>query len=370
LGLANESKNIEMTLTPDELENHDSGGARSRIETTIMGNMHAVQPSRHDLACLDVTTMRGLEIGPLASPRVLKGQGAVLYVDHADAEGLRYKYSTDPIMRHRLDEIVEVDYVLAQDQRLHDTVASDAPFDYVIASHLIEHIPDPVSWLADIAKALRVGGILSLVIPDKRYCFDLNRRTTDISEIVDSHLRQLRRPSFKQVYDFISKEITGQVDTAAIWAGTANYSDTVRSDVEDPDIAALQLCRTVANSEDFVDVHCNVFTPDSFLELYEKLARLGLIDFEIAYFAPTERNNLEFFVSLRRVEPELGREAILERQLDSIPRPHTPTSPDSTRPDRSGTGAFTLEVSEMERKLIAAKRRALAWIRTSQWRNR
>lgn len=329
-----------------------------------------VGPSRHDLACLDVATMQGLEIGPLASPRVHKGQGRVLYVDHTDAEGLRRKYSADPIMRHRLDEIVEVDYVVGKDQRLHDAVAPDAPFDYVIASHLIEHIPDPVSWLADIATTLRVRGILSLVIPDKRYCFDLNRRTTDISEVVDSHLRQLRRPSFKQVYDFISKEITGQVDTAAIWAGTANYAETVRSDVANPDVAALQLCRSVANSEDFVDVHCNVFTPESFLELYEKLARLGLIDFEIAYFAPTERNNLEFFVSLRRVEPELDRETIIKHQLHSISFLRVPTNPDATRPDDCGAGTITLEVSDVEHKLIAAKRRVLEWIGAPRGRNR
>jgi Methyltransferase domain len=314
--------------------------------------------------------MRGLEIGPLASPRVHKDQGPVLYVDHADAEGLRNKYSADPIMKHRLDEIVDVDYVLAGDQRLQGAVASGAPFDYVIASHLIEHIPDPVSWLADIATALRVGGILSLVIPDKRYCFDLNRRTTDISEVVDSHLRQLRRPSFTQVYDFISKEVTGPVDTAGIWAGTANYADSVRSDVEDPDVAALQLCRTVASSEEFVDVHCTVFTPESFLELYEKLARLGLIDFEIAYFAPTERNSLEFFVSLRRLEPAMDRAAIIERQRRSIPPLPEPTSPDSIRPDSSGVEAITVEVSELERKLITAKRRVLGWIGTPRWRNR
>jgi SAM-dependent methyltransferase len=322
--------------------------------------------ARHDLACLDVATMRGLEIGPLASPRVPKEQGPVLYVDHTDADGLRHKYAADPNMRHRLDEIVDVDYVLAGDQPLHEVVAPDAPFDYVIASHLIEHIPDPVSWLADIAMTLRVAGILSLVIPDKRYCFDLNRRTTDISELVDAHLRRLRRPSFKQVYDFISKEVTGPLDTAAIWAGTADYSGAVRSDVQDPDVAALQLCRTVADSDAFVDVHCNVFTPDSFLELYEKLAQLGLIDFEIAYFASTERNNLEFFISLRRLEPALEREAMVRRQLDSIPRLRAPTDQDAAQPDGPGVGATTMEVSDFERRLIAVKRRVLGRV----WRPR
>jgi SAM-dependent methyltransferase len=319
-------------------------------------------PTRHDLACLDVATMRGLEIGPLVAPRVHKSQGPVLYADHTDAAGLRKKYAGDPVMVDRLGEIVEVDYVLSEDKRLHDAVGSEAPFDYVLASHLIEHIPDPVSWLADIASILRDGGILSLVIPDKRYCFDLNRRTTEISELVDSHLRRLRRPAFKQVYDFISKEVT--VDTGAIWAGTANYSTAVRSDVDDPDVAALQLCKTVADSDEFVDIHCSVFTPDSFLDLYEKLARLALIDFEIAYFAPTEPNTLEFFVSLRRIGATPDRAAMIARQLDSIPRPPAPASPAAIRPEPPPIGAVTLEVSALERQLLLAKRRVLEWLRS------
>jgi SAM-dependent methyltransferase len=339
--------------------------AEKALRGSSSADIHAVRPLRRDLACLDLATMRGLEIGPLAAPRVHKNQGSVFYVDHADVEGLRRKYAADPDMRHRLEEILDVDYVVTGNQGIYETVAPDAPFDYVIASHLIEHIPDPVSWFAEVAKALRVGGILSLIVPDKRYCFDVNRRTTDISEIVDAHLRRLRQPSFKQVYDFISKEITGKVDTAAIWAGTADYAEVVRSDVEDPDVAALELCRTMADSEEFVDVHCNVFTPDSFLELYEKLARIGLIDFEVAYFAPTEVDTLEFFVSLRRLEPSLDRAEMRRHQLDSIlrVRSHTPTDlPGGQSPVAV---PFTMEVSGLERQLIRAKRRVVDGVRTA-----
>jgi SAM-dependent methyltransferase len=314
---------------------------------------------RHDLACLDVATMRGLEIGPLAAPRVHKGQGSVFYVDHADAEGLRRKYAADPDMRYRLEEILDVDYVVPSNQGIYETVTPDAPFDYVIASHLIEHIPDPISWLAEVAQALRVGGILSLIIPDKRYCFDINRSVTDISEVVDSHLRGLRQPSFRQVYDFISKEISGKVDTGAVWAGTADYTGVVRTDVEDPDVAAIELCRAMADSDEFVDVHCSVFTPDSFLELYEKLARIGLIDFEIAHFVPTTVNTLEFFVSLRRLDPSLDRTEMMRRELESIPRVRFGLPDDVFRRQGSARVPLTIEVSGIEHWLINAKRRVV-----------
>ena len=318
---------------------------------------------RHDLACIDVAGMRGLEIGPLAAPRVRKEEGRISYVDHTDTDGLRNKYSTDPHMQNRLDEIVDIDYVIGEAQGIYEAVTDDAPFDYVIASHLIEHIADVVAWLADVAKVLAVDGILSLIVPDKRYCFDVNRRTTEISEVVDAYLRQLRRPSLKQVYDFLSKGLDGEVDTAAIWAGTADYSGLIRSDVTDPDVAALSFCRTIQDSNEFIDVHCGVFTPDSFLELFEKLARLGLIDFEIAYFAPTEVNSLEFHVSFRLIDCSIGRELMIERQLASLVRFRASEPREASRTSDAAIAPGTMELSHAELRLIATKRRILGWAR-------
>jgi len=66
-------------------------------------------PIRHDLACIDTSTMRGLEFGPLHAPRLRKDEAQVFYVDHTDAEGLRQKYAPDHDLKNRLHEIVEVD---------------------------------------------------------------------------------------------------------------------------------------------------------------------------------------------------------------------------------------------------------------------
>jgi SAM-dependent methyltransferase len=309
--------------------------------------------------------MRGLEIGPLAAPRVRKDQGDVLYVDHTDAEGLRRKYADNSVLKDYLDQIVDIDCVVGEGLGIHEAVADQAPFDYVIASHLIEHIPDPVTWLSDIASVLRPSGILSLVIPDKRFTFDINRRTTEIGELVDAYLRRLHKPSFKQAYDFISKEITEMVDPAAVWAGTADFAGVVRSDVPDPDVAALQLCRTIESSDQYVDVHCSVFTPESFLDLHEKLARLGLIEFEVAHFVPTEFNQLEFHVSLRRTDASLDRNSATERQLASIDRARQSAADSASGIYSSATAPTMMEVSVRERTLIGAKRRILGSMRSA-----
>jgi SAM-dependent methyltransferase len=322
-----------------------------------------LQLVRHDLACIDVKTMRGLEIGPLANPRVRKDQGDVLYVDHTDTEGLRRKYADNSVLKDYLDQIVDIDFVIGDGLSIHEVVADQAPFDYVIASHLIEHIPDPVTWLSDIASVLRPSGILSLVIPDKRFTFDINRQTTEIGELVDAYLRRLQKPSFKQAYDFISKEITEIVDPSAVWEGTADFAGVVRSDVPDPDVAALQLCRTIESSDQYVDVHCSVFTPDSFLGLHEKLARLGLIEFEVAHFVPTEFNQLEFHISLRRTDASLDRNSATERQLASIHHARRSTVDDVSGIGPSAARPSMMEVSDRERTLIAAKRQIVGSMR-------
>jgi hypothetical protein len=83
----------------------------------------ASETVRPELAEIDVGHMRGLEIGPLASPRVRKDEGPVRYVDHASATDLKQKYATDQGMRGRLDEIVDVDYVLGETTTIAEAVA-------------------------------------------------------------------------------------------------------------------------------------------------------------------------------------------------------------------------------------------------------
>lgn len=318
---------------------------------------------RPELAGIDVATMRGLEIGPLASPRVRKSEGPIRYLDHASAAELKQKYETDLGMRERLDEIVDVDYVIGDKQTTSDAVMQDAPFDYVIACHVIEHIPDPIDWMDDIARILRPGGILSLVIPDKRYCFDINRSLTEISDLVDANLRHLRQPSFRQVYDFNSKALLDLVDTQAVWKGDVDYSAASRQGVGDPDHFALEACKRMETSDAFVDVHAHVFTPDSFLGLFEKLAQLGLTKFEVADFTPTPYNTFEFYVSLRLVDASTGSDTLLRKQLASVARARSLAHTRDPRRMKQQSGLMLVEVSGLEQRLLTAKRWTSARVR-------
>lgn len=150
------------------------------------------------LALIDVAEGRGLEIGALMNPILDKRSSRVEYVDRASTEELRRWYAinakVDPT------KLVEVDHVWGS-QTLFECVGGRRIYDYVVASHVIEHVPDLFGWLAEIASVLADGGIASFVVPDKRYTFDVLRRTSSESELVDAYVRGLRRPDPRQIFD-------------------------------------------------------------------------------------------------------------------------------------------------------------------------
>jgi SAM-dependent methyltransferase len=314
------------------------------------------------LAVIDPDTMRGLEIGPLDKPRLTKDRFRVQYVDHAPLEELRVKYADDAAMADHLDEIVDVDFVWTGDSSLNEVVGDEPPFDFVFASHVVEHAPDMIGWLGQIGAVLRDGGLLCLAIPDKRLCFDVNRPLTEIGDLVDAHLQSLRSPSYRQIWDFHSKIV--DVDAAALWAGTADYSGTWRTDL-DPDHWAYELCLRHQRTGDYIDGHCQVFTPASFLAVYAKLVKLDLIDFQIATFHPSVRGTIEFRVVFEKVSPLLSADERRAQQRASIPSftETVPEPPAHASPAPESVAIAPFLVTAREEALVRRKRQVVEAVR-------
>lgn len=257
----------------------------------------AARTPRHALifAGVDIAASRGLEIGPLNNPLVRKDEGEILYVDFADTATVRakpYDASINPA------DIVEVDVVWAE-RPLREAVA--APVDYVVASHVIEHVPDLVGWLHDLAGVLKPGGVLSLVVPDKRYTFDIRRHDSTIGEVVEAYLCGYRRPSIRQMFDQCFSAVV--VDREAAWARDLSAEPLPRLVGDVALQFAYDQAVELAQAPRYIDTHCWVFTPDSFLELLDLLAQLKLLPFTVASFTTTQPGEFEFFAQLRPADP-------------------------------------------------------------------
>lgn len=240
------------------------------------------------LRSIDVASAKGLELGPLSSPVVRRDMGDIRYLDHVDTDALRARYSTHD--GFDVDAIVPIDYV--SDGSILEAVAADIPFDYVIASHVIEHVPDLVNWLRDVRSVLRDDAVLSLAIPDHRRCFDALRSPTVTAEVVQAHLTKATTPSPRQVFDHYSSAVAWHGYIA--WEEEPPFAELVPVHSEQE---AFERAEAAALSADYQDVHCWVFTPSSFARLFSALQRLQLAPFSLDHCSETIGG--EFFATLR-----------------------------------------------------------------------
>lgn len=234
------------------------------------------------------TEGRGLEIGPLHEPIATKDRHDVRYVDVFDTATLHRQYALDPNVD--VADIVDVDFAIGT-QSLSEAVMVDAPYDWVIASHVIEHTADLIGWLGSLADVMADRGQLFLAVPDRRYTFDALRPETTMGQLIDERGRTT--PSLRAVYDHYRSMVS--ISTVELWAGA------------DPRLAPRvfswdevnERCRE-AQSGVQMSTHVWVFSRDSFLEQIEELRLLGLCDFTVEVAGPTLENDCEFFVIMRR----------------------------------------------------------------------
>jgi SAM-dependent methyltransferase len=276
------------------------------------------------LSRIDPSTQQGLEIGALSRPIVPPDAGPVEYADHLSTAELREKYARNP--RIDVEEIVPVSYVWGA-ETLRQSVG-EKRFDYVIASHVIEHVPDLIGWFSDIASVLKPGGLLALVVPDKRWTFDCRRQVTSISALIESWLEQHRRPTIRHFIDHFGEIADGSATgTAALWGGRLAFDDVPLAHgdfFESLGEAGLREQHESFRRGEYIDTHCTVFTPYSFLRIVDVLARLGLFDFRVADFHETEKNELEFYVTLEKLPPDLGVADRRRAIVDSLPEIRAP----------------------------------------------
>ena len=241
------------------------------------------------LGDLDVAQLKGLEIGPLHNPLVRKSDGFVLYVDRSDTECLKKAHHDTHFSS---DEIVAID-VVWRGRPLKDLVPQ--PIDYVVASHVLEHVPDLLGALDDLQAALADNGVICLALPDRRFTFDLRRPESTAGELVEAFLTRASRPPARHLFDQIALR-------APLTKGEA-WEDDLRSKLptEAKHLAEARcVAERVASTGDYVDAHCWVFTPASFLDVAERLSGAGLFPFAIDSFHPTEYGDDEFYLRLRK----------------------------------------------------------------------
>lgn len=253
---------------------------------------------------IDLANSTGIEIGPLVNPMVRPDESDVRYVDRATTQELKKWYANESQLN--VDDIMPISYVWG-DQSLAQATGGEEQFDYCIASHVIEHIPDLISWLNEISSVLKAGGIASFAVPDKRYTFDYLRSETTLADLVDNYLAKRRKPSTKQIYDHFTN--FAELDVMHAWSHDFDPSNLTR---ENSKASILGVCKEALQKDKYIDSHCSVFTAESFFELLEGVCELGLLDFNVRNVFPAKRGMFEFFVQLEKLDSSMSQENKLQ----------------------------------------------------------
>ncbi len=192
-------------------------------------------------------TGRVLEVGPGNQPFPTPAADEVVYADRRVPGG---RDRTWPELAGQpsgppadLDVDLDVDRL---------SPVADGSFDAVVASHIIEHLADPLGALAEMHRVLRPGGRLVLVVPDRAHTFDAGRAPTPLAHLLDEHRRGVTQVDDDHIREFCT----------AIFEGPVIHPDEVRAwhdpDRLDAEMLALHRRRTI---------HAHCWSPEEFVTM-------------------------------------------------------------------------------------------------------
>ena len=251
-----------------------------------------------------------LEVGPSYNPIVTKVDGwNIRVVDHATKAELESKYREWNVDVSRMEE---VDF-LWQGGALHEAIPEElhGKFERVLASHVIEHMPDLLMFMRSVSILLSPTGTLALAVPDKRFCFDFFRPTTMTSDVIAANMRGASLHSTKTAFEtyFYNANSAGLI----AWNGHPPGPIAVHHGWQVGVNAFEGFCNAPAGK--YIDMHASCFTPCSFELIAMELAALGLCDLTVRDRLPT--GGYEFLVVLDKngeAFAEMTDELITERR--------------------------------------------------------
>lgn len=249
---------------------------------------------------------RILEIGPSYSPIAPKAQSWQTYiVDHASKDDLIRKYAIEGV---ETEAIEDVDAVWTSGP-LSDAVpaALHGTFDAVIASHVLEHVPNYLGFLHSAESLLKPAGSIRLALPDRRYCFDFFKPITTTGDVLEAYAEKRSRHSVATLWNqsAYSVRLSANVSWPPALTSRVGFAGAFpsRATVDDKFLST-------SNTE-YLDCHAWHFTPAAFRLVQLELAQLGLSSWQVDTL---ETNGAEFLAVLHRAAEPIADAAVLQEQ--------------------------------------------------------
>jgi SAM-dependent methyltransferase len=267
----------------------------------------------------------GLEIGCNFRPLFRKSDGfSIQYLENTDTDGLIARC----LKAGKDVSLVEpIDFIFDEKKSLSELTGSKNGYDYVISSHVIEHIPNLIKHFREVEDVLKPGGIYAMLVPDKNFCFDTLKSTSTLGEFVEAFVSSDAKPPLAAYVDEYRYAVKPVNATSAGW--DSHWNGKLEQKHSDSDARISKAIAKSAVPPGWLG-HRWIFTPFSFVSIFYDLIRYNLVQFDLLDIRPTF--NLDFIAiisSKPHLHKPLSRQEALERlsklrYAESLPRYSVP----------------------------------------------
>jgi len=204
----------------------------------------------------------GYEVGAGNAPTIVPTNCTVTYIDK-----FTFDEAADGSFVGKSQEDKFVDISLFESMDALDSIEDESAA-FFISCHVIEHVERVMQSIREMVKKTVVGGLVFMVVPDKRYIFDAERDPTPLEHFVADDQSYTREMALEHYLEFCRK--------------AARYENWAEEGV----------ARWKAGK----DIHMHVFTPESMRQLIDHMRlELGVSLAEVIEHARPEEVK-EFYV--------------------------------------------------------------------------
>jgi len=244
-----------------------------------------------------------LEIGPYVNPLFPKSDGwNIISNDVFSYDELLTKAKRDEnLNQDAISRIEFVDYVGEPTSIFNEMDVLDGKVNYIISSHNLEHMPNPIEFLITTQKLLVEGGQILLALPDYRCCWDRFRPLTSCADWLQAYKEKRIKPTPQQI--LLQNSMHCRWDDSGVLRATMPMGTKVEDlfPLETLDDAYTQYLENFEKGDDleYIDTHCWTFIPESFKLIMSDLRYLSVINLGIVEVIADKQ--AEFFVRLEKV---------------------------------------------------------------------
>jgi len=189
-------------------------------------------------------------------------------VEYADVipreEAIRRFPEVDP------SRIVHVDHLVDLDSTGLSGFATGS-FDFVVLSHVLEHLSNPIKAIEEAFRIIRAGGLALVAIPDMRFTFDKHRELTPFEHLEEDYRTGCTQSSDDHYVSFLK--------SAHPWVVSEDWKNI-----------GEHVARARARRE-----HTHVWDSDSFRSFMAASLALVAQRAEALYESPGDENRFEYF---------------------------------------------------------------------------